>query len=327
MPILPDITEHLHLKEGFCYPDWNAIAEVIEKTLPESEWFSAWESVTGRWLRRMRDQLEGEYQVYETPNFLILSAAPIRIIRDAYKSYEEALTRILSNLDGVASDARYGKHVVLMFSNLDEYYGYISHFYPEGEHPMSGGLCLRDYGCVHYAFPTTDYATYRSVLVHELTHGCLGHLPIPTWLNEALAMRMEQLICGSARIHLDRESHAKHTRHWNKETIQQFWSGESWNIPGDSFELSYSLAQILWQKIETDLGTPRAEILQFASSATYEDAGEAACRSILHLSLGDLVADFLGEGEWAPDPRKWKYPDTEPKPATDSFLPASKSST
>ena len=305
MEALPDISEHLHIKEGFCHPDWAAISEIIEKRIPESEWNAAWETTSRSWLERIRKKLGGDYQVYETTNFMILSEAPMRVIKDACRSCEESLKQILVKLEGVASDEGYGKHVVMMFASLDDYYGYITYFYPEGESPMSGGVCLGGEGYVHFAFPTTDYSSYRTVLVHELTHGCLGHLPIPAWLNEALAMRMEQVICGSDIFHLDQEVYDKHTDHWNTETIQLFWTGKSWEIPGDSFELSYNLAQVLWRKIEADLVAPLPDIFQFILDAHYEDAGEAACQAIFNLSLGDLVTDFLGEGAWAPEPNRW----------------------
>lgn len=305
MTTLPDFSQHLHFKEGFVRPDWEAMAGVIEQSVPKSEWNFAWESVSRSWIEQIRRKLGGKYQIDETSNFMILSEAPARIIKEACRAYEEALRRILVSLQGVALDEGYGKHVVLMFTNLDDYYGYISYFYPEGEHPMTGGVCLSGDGFVHFAFPTPDYSSYRRVLVHELTHGCLGHLPIPVWVNEALAMRMEQLICASEGFHLDHEIYDKHTSFWNAETIQQFWQGSSWKISGDAFELSYHLAEILWRKIEVDLGASRSEICQFILDTHWEDAGEAACRANFDLSLRDLVADFLGEGPWAPDPSKW----------------------
>lgn len=305
MAALPDISQHLHIKDGFCHPDWAAISEIIQKALPESEWNTAWEEASRAWVERIREKLGGDYQVHETPNFLILSEAPMHVIKDACRSYENSLKRILLSLDGVASDQGFGKHVLMMFASLDDYYGYVSYFYPDGESPMSSGVYLSGEGYAHFAFPTTDYSSYRTVLVHELTHGCLGHLPIPAWLNEALAMRMEQVICASDIFHLNQEVYDKHSAHWNEGTIQQFWTGESWRIPGDSFELSYNLAQVLWRKIESDLGAPRSAILQFISDAHFDDGGEAACQAVFDLSLGDLVMDFLGEGAWAPTPNKW----------------------
>lgn len=305
MTKLPDISEHLHIKEGFCHPDWAAIAGVIETSLPESGWESAWEEASRSWVTRIKDQLGGEYQVYETTNFMILSEAPTRVIKEACRTFEDSLKQILASFGGVALDGGYGKHVVMMFANIEDYYGYISYFGPDGDTPMSGGVCLGGEGYVHFALPTLDYSSYRTVLVHELTHGCLGHLPLPVWLNEALAMRMEQVICRTANFHLDREIFERHVAHWNEETIQQFWSGESWEIPGDSFELSYNLAQILWRKIEVDLTPERVTVLEFVVSAEREDAGNAACLEIFEVSLGDLVTDFLGDGAWEPEPTRW----------------------
>ena len=120
-----------------------------------------------------------------------------------------------------------------------------------------------------------------------------------------MAMRMEDAVVQSKALNLDREIYGRHLNHWNSRTIQQFWSGESWQIPGDSFELSYSLAQVIWRKIEVDLGAPRKAVLEFISSAVENDAGEAACNEVFDVSLGELVADFLGDGDWSPKPEIW----------------------
>jgi hypothetical protein len=312
-----DLSEYLPNKEGFCRPDWEAISAFIESNVPESEWKPAWESASQQWVKQLSRELGGAYRVCETQNFLIVTAAPERIARDASNFYEAALKRILASLGGIASDEGFGKHVVLMFSTLDEYYRYITYFYPEGEHPMSGGICLSGEGYVHFALPTTDYSSYRSVLVHELTHGCLGHLPIPTWLNESLAMRMEEVVCGSDIFALDREIYDRHVSYWNADSIQSFWMGESWQIPGESFDLSYNLAQVLWRKIEVDLGASQERIGRFIGTANARDGGEAACQSIFGMSLGDLITEFLGEGEWKPHPNKWPHLESSELGATE----------
>jgi len=301
----PDISDHLYEKDGFCHPDWKAIGKQIEASLSKSDWNAAWAYASKEWIDRICAKLGEQYQYYETKNFLILSGAPKRLNKDACKFYEEALSLILKYLPGVASDEGYGKHIVMMFADQKSYYAYISYFYPDGEHSMTSGIFLSGEGYGHFAFPTMDYSSYRPVLVHELTHGCLRHLPIPLWLNEAIAMRMEDVICQSCAINLDRELHKKHEKHWNPVTIQQFWSGESWDIVGDSFELSYSLAQIIWQKIEVNLQAPQQSILEYISTASFKDSGESASKSIFDLSLGELVEDFLGEGDWAPQASSW----------------------
>jgi hypothetical protein len=143
---------------------------------------------------------------------------------------------------------------------------------------VSGGVCLNGDGYVHFVFPTIDYFSYSTTLVHELTHTCLAHRPIPAWLNEAIAMRMEETLCGSKTFVLDRELYDRHVAYWNVDTIQTFWSGESWQIPGDSFELSYKLAP---DPIKSKLiSVLREAIMKFIATANASDSGEAACRSI-----------------------------------------------
>lgn len=157
MTALSHISKHMPKKMGFCRPDWKAISAYIEDNLPESERKSAWESASMQWVDRLGRQLHGKYRIWETPNFLILTEASERISRDVCNSCEATLKHILTSLPGIASDEGFGKHVVLMIASLKNYYLYISYFYSEGEHPMSGGVCLDGDGYTHFAFPTTDY--------------------------------------------------------------------------------------------------------------------------------------------------------------------------
>lgn len=301
----PELLPCFQVNRGFCYPDWDSIEDYIDAHFSEREKQNAWVEATRIWLETMKEQRGSSFEVSETSNFMIFSKAHKRVVKDVQRTCEDSLKNILKNLKGAAKDEGYGKHVLLLFPTIDEYYQYISYFYPKGEHPMTGGICISSSGYVHFVVPTPNYSSYRTTLVHELTHVCLRHLPIPLWLNEALAMRMEELICHSEIFHLDQEIHEKHIAHWNGDTIQQFWTGESWSIPGDSFELSYNLAQILWRKVEADLRARRDEMLTFISVADYSDAGDNSFREIFGLSIGELVEDFLGEGDWAPKPEAW----------------------
>jgi len=194
---------------------------------------------------------------------------------------------------------------MLMFVGVDDYYDYVAEFYEEGEHPMTGGVCVDGKGYLHFALMLTGYSSYVGVLAHELTHGCLGHLPLPAWLNEALAMRMEEAACGTSSGHFDAEEHEKHRAWWNQDTIQEFWSGASWNNADDGFELGYSLASLLWRKIEVALNPSRESIIQFINEATMEDAGDAACQKHFGISLGELASSYLGPGDWEPKTETW----------------------
>lgn len=87
----------------------------------------------------------------------------------------------------------------------------------------------------------------------------------------------------------------RHRDFWNRETLDPFRTGESWSIPGDSFELSYSLAENLWKKIETSLEALPEEIQELIIKSSYEDGGEAALREVFGIELDDLLRSFLGE--------------------------------
>ena len=301
MTDLPEIAGLLDGVNGPCYPDWRAIAVHIDTKIVETSHREAWETASRMWVENVCRHLGGLYRVHETKNFLILSEAPESAMKGDREFFEQTLAGILRSLRGAAWEDVYGKRVVFVFSSAEEYYAYIAPLYPDGEHAMTGGICLAHTGYVHIAMPLLDHSNYRCVIAHELTHVCLSQLPLPIWLNEAIAMRMEAEICHSNIFRLDREIYERHVTFWDEESIQTFWSGASWGIAGDSNELSYSLASILWRKIETDIGATREEALRFLNSAHFADAGGSAFEACFSFTLAELVEDFLGEGHWTPD--------------------------
>jgi hypothetical protein len=205
----------------------------------------------------------------------------------------------------LALNEYFGKHVAIVFRELDNYYAYISHFYSgEGEFPATGGLFLnRGYG--HLVLPSENLADARRPLVHELAHNCLCHLPLPLWLNEAITAFIELDVCGGNRFALDRDLEKRHRAHWNSKTIQDFWSGVSWETVGESFELGYSLAEIVLRIIHQDLRPTPSDFRAFVGEASWQDAGEAAARKYLGAGLADIAGVFLGPGAWAPAPEGW----------------------
>lgn len=298
---LPELDALMPVVDGFSKPRWDLVLDCVQSAFPENKHADAWEMIEKKWLARLCAELGGKYHCAETENFLIVSESSPRLAKKAAKFFEKALRLILKYLPGVTQDEGYGKQIVLKFTDEDDYHRYTMIYHEDGHHPMSGGMCINE-GCLHYAFPVDpdNPEGYRTVLVHELTHGCVSHLPLPAWLNEAIAMRMEQVICGTQHVMLDRFLLKEHREHWNAETIQQFWSGHSWHLADQGFTLSYSLAQIIWNKIENDMRAPQEMILEFIQKTHYEDAGEMACMEVFDLSLGDFVEDFLGEGDWGP---------------------------
>jgi hypothetical protein len=193
----------------------------------------------------------------------------------------------------------------LRFATIDQYYHYIAHFYPDGEHATSGGVFLRGSGYLHIAYHegyTMDLE--RITLAHELAHNLVAHLPLPSWLNEALAQAFDADLAGGRFGAIDRELQAEHEAYWNADTIQEFWMGKSFHNPAGQ-RVSYNLAQVLLLTINREIRPKPVEFQRFVKQARWQDSGEAAAREQLGAGLGEIASVFLGEGDWTPKPKTW----------------------
>jgi hypothetical protein len=196
----------------------------------------------------------------------------------------------------------------------DDYYSYISQFYPEGVHTLSAGVHI------YAGFPqiVVHFQSWHGALQtlgHEMSHACVAHLPLPRWLDEGIAQSLEKLIgdvpppdswSDAAALNslqnswqsplLTGELAERHHAFWNEENIQAFWAGTSFGEPGDASELSYSLAEILFNLIAQDFGSWR----DLLSRAHFDDAGHTAAHDCFGLGLEEISGRFLGEGNWRP---------------------------
>jgi hypothetical protein len=287
-------TEHMPLIDGFPRPDWAAIDRLISQS-PESEAHELWRAAARAWVESTARHLGPPYKVMETPSFLFLTPLSERNNGLITAFAEKALRQVSRKLDGLAETDVYGKRVILLFETQDAYYEYCAYFYPDGEHPLSAGVFLNaDYG--HIAIPYYDVAETEATLAHELTHNCLRALPIPVWLNEGLAVTIENELCGNRPLRMDPDRFGEHEAFWNEETIQEFWSGRSFGRVDEGNGLSYELARYCIRALAHDIPS----FIEFARRASHEDGGEAAAVEIYGGSLGGLMQQFFGPGEWSP---------------------------
>ena len=293
-------TELMPIVDGFPRPDWTSIAEIVHAE-PEETWEARWQEWSRQWLDGIAGRLPDGYRVEESENFLILSAQNDGYVELLLQFLERTLRRILTSLDGIASDEGYGKLIVLIFDEQEPYYQYKSYFYPdEGEFILSSGTFLNT-GFGHFAFPFMEISEAEATSAHELTHACLKHLQIPLWLNEGFAVTMEDEICGSAPLRMENERLAEHAAFWNTETIQEFWSGDSFNRTDQGSDLSYELARYCLRALAHEYDVFAA----FANAASFRDGGEAAAIDKFGGSLGGVIHQFFGDGDWSPNPGSW----------------------
>jgi len=298
-PLLVDLDEldgAFVFSEGYSRPNWKVIGEAIKQAASTEDLPDAWTEAALQWVEQVRSDLGGEYRVMSSTEFILLHAldraAAARILALA----ERILEHICLALKDAVWKSGYGKHVILLFTDPDDYYQYVSYFYPEGIHPTSGG-CLIYKGYVHIAMPYFEGRAVQRTLTHELVHNSLVHLPLPLWLNEGVALVLDRTATDWKRPILDHDLRDDHLAFWNSENIQRFWSGVSFGEPGDSHKLSYSLAEIL---VNLLLGFSK-DFVAFVKQAHRNDAGQTAALDALQADLGQTVATFLGPGNWRPN--------------------------
>jgi len=292
-PDISVLTLDYVVENGFSYPDWNALSSALGQ-FPKEDWPAVCHEISKRWLLRLKEDLGGSYNCYESEHFLLLAAEGQAVSRAILSYAEGSLGTIEAALGPLVNRRIYGKRAILAFSEADDYYAYISHFYAEGEHILSMGIFLSE-GYMHIAFPFTIVFAAKSVITHELVHNCIAHLSVPKWIHEGLAQRIERVVLGS-QFSLDGELAARHHAYWNQQNIQTFWSGASFDRPGDGTQLSYSLSAILVELLSENWN----DFLVFVEEADYRDAGQDASLKILGRCLGEVVGGFLGPGEWRP---------------------------
>jgi hypothetical protein len=297
-------------ENGFPVPDWDAIRTWLE-TLPDNDQQgAAWGRCELAWLQHLRAALGDGYRLRVDGQVALLSSQDDVSARATLTFVNRARQRIVRTLEGLAEVHDWGYDVVVVFDDHDTYYRYAANHYPDdGEFALSSGMYLGS-GCGHFVTVKDQLDTIEPVIVHELTHALLDHLPIPVWLNEGLAVNTEQRfypqMSGAHRGgHDAAQRHARHQRFWGPAEIQQFWSGDSFHRPDEGNELSYDLARILTAQFAADW--PRFR--NFANTADSADGGAAAARAHLELELGRAVCALL-EREYTaahePEPMRWK---------------------
>lgn len=294
---------HLHWHNGFPIPDWDA----VHAWVGEDPWGvaqnAAWTACERAWLVHFRHALGAEYALIESDTSVLLSSLEPKMARATLAYMDRTLKRVSSVLDGIAQPPPCGKDILILLRDADSYYNYCSYYYPDndGEFAYSGGMHI-DAGCSHYLMVEAPLDMLEPVIAHEMTHGCLAHLPLPLWLNEGLAVNTERRLAGrSATRYTPQELREKHLSFWGEDEIQEFWSGKSFHRPDDGNLLSYDLASIMVEHMARDWERFKAFVL----NAQWTDSGAESATRHLNLELGAFVCSLLGKpdsGNWAPQP-------------------------
>jgi hypothetical protein len=282
-----DISGLLTWDEGLPRPQWDLVTAWVENCVPLHGRHDAWTTIGRQWLEKLGPALGRRYTLDESEHFLLLAPQqePSRTV--LLRFGEQSRQRLLTSLPGITDFRIPGKLVVLSCQNSDDYYRYISLFYPEGHHGDSGGVQIRE-GYSHIVLNGQQLENLENSLAHELTHASLSHLGLAQWIEEGLAQMFEHDMTGRAVLLVDAEMAREHKRYWGKHGLDRFWRGNGFSSPGKVQKLSYELAEILLRLLFEEYRArwfgldqkPRRRLLAFLGEATAADSGEAAARNI-----------------------------------------------
>jgi len=280
----------------FPQPDWDTIGtELPDGDLSFEELNAFWTDRGREWVHLLRDACGAGYRGYESAHFWLVSSQPEPTCRQLLAWTEKTRGKIVSLLGEAAGTGEtYGKVPILVLHDLETYYEYFARYVSDGEHALTGGVYLnRGYG--HFLFTFLDFNQAEAVLAHELTHSLLSPLGLPLWLDEGVAQLCEISVTGRDTAQHDeiRESLGDF---WTEDTIQDFWTGRGFSRPDQGQMHSYHLAKVLTRRLTGD----QTRFRSFLRDAHAADAGETALQRHFNSSLPRLVAEYLGEGDWAP---------------------------
>ena len=293
---LIDVVAHLAWDCDFPHPDWPRIRSADPPDLP-ADLRNAVETARERaWLEYLRDHLGGRYTLHESPFTFLLTEQSDADAARTLAFIDRSIATLTDALEGAADSAFSGKHVVLLFTEDDDYYSYISHFFPDGTFGLMGGVCIRGGGEVHIAVNGLR-PDLNTTLAHELVHDLLSQRPLPQWVEEGVAQLLTRYVVDSPPFDFTPDLQALNGQLWHWHGLETLWSGEAFSRPDDLQHVSYHLAELLVRLMNA---TNAAAFNKFLLHATAQDAGESACREHFHVSLIHFVTQILGAGPWFP---------------------------
>ncbi len=321
-------------QDGFHDLDWLRAVSLIGEKFELLDQPKGFHDLVLLWMGRLRDDLGGNYAVTVANEVAVLCDQPTRTAQWLLGYAEQVMSVIRDGLGQAAWRGEKRTHPILIFSEQDDYYQYVSRFCPDGEQAGSGGMCINA-GYPHIVLFWHDEMDAANGLVHELTHECVMHLSLPLWVNEGVAMSLQRSIAPApspatqgvqqavfaATINWSpplmwHDLKERHLEFWDEERMQSFWAGTSFYVPGDSNELSYSLAEVFIKLLSEN--KQKRYLERFLEHARPEDAGQTAALDILVADLGVIAGTFLGPGDWRPRPaaisnycKQWRSDETD----------------
>lgn len=280
--------------------DWDAADSRAERLEGGDHARDLWRrALAAAWLERLKSELASPHERWRTANVEGLAPAADQLSVVVRRAAEASFAAIQSALGDAWDGHPIPPVAIAAVAAIDDYYSLKSAAYEaEGEFAGSGGCFLnRPFPII--LLPTSTRWSVESTIAHELTHHALSGLSLPLWAEEGLTQMMEERVTRQTSFRVDRELVERHVAHWSSRGLQAFWSGDAFRSAAeDDQELAYHLAELLARRMLAD--RPK-EYLAFLKQCDHDDHGADAARRRLGMTLGQIAAGSLGEGDWEPE--------------------------
>src|SRR6185295_15043814 len=151
------------------------------------------------WLDELRDALQDDHKRWRHAGVEGLGPIEDDLAVRAAKGADRAREMIADALRPIRADAPIPLVAVIALRKQEDYYSFISRYYPdEGEFGTSGGVYINEGepSVPIIAMPANLKHSVELTLAHELTHHALRGLELPLWVEEGLTQMMEERVTG-----------------------------------------------------------------------------------------------------------------------------------
>ncbi len=275
--------EWMRDRKGYPAPDWAAFHEIVGQPDPRTL-----QDAVDIWIEALRGALGDAYEIVDSKRFVAISAGPPADTDALLLLMEHSCERLRHRLRDIASLTWRLKPLVLLFDGGRRFSDYVMAV-DDGDLERLGPVAAYLPGGPYvgqFLFAPVPAENHETAILHALTHRMAGGYPYPYWVYEMVAAYTTEPTARAV------------SGDCNEETIQDFWSGQSF-FDDDRREAGYALAAGLAQKLSIDDDA----FHRFVRTAHYRDLGDAAAREVFGMGVGDLVALVLGSGKWAPRER------------------------
>lgn len=272
--------EWMRDRKGFPVPDWAAFQEIVGQ--PDSRTLH---DAVDIWLEALRDALGDAYEIVDSKRFVAISAGPPTDTDALLLLMERSFERLRDRLRDIASLTWRLKPLVLLFDGGRRFSDYVIAVDDGDLERLGPSAAYRPGGSYvdQFLFAPAPTENHELAILHALTHRMSDGHPYPYWVHEVVAAYSTEPPTRAV------------SGDWNEQTIQDFWSGQSF-FDDDRGEASYALAAGLARKLSIDDDA----FHRFVRTAHYRDLGDAAAREVFGMGVGNLAALVLGSGSWAP---------------------------